>query len=124
MPELAGDAAVGLTFAAAFSCKDERPIAQEFVAMVQEKYDVRCPDHDFAQAYDTAQIVKQALAKADLKLTDNSLEADREADSRRAASHPYEGLAVGADRFLRRADAAVPRRQPDRHPGPVHQGRQ
>ncbi|MGH6904588.1 MAG: ABC transporter substrate-binding protein, partial [Geminicoccaceae bacterium] len=35
VPELAGDAAVGLTFAAAFSCKDERPIAQEFVAMVQ-----------------------------------------------------------------------------------------
>ena len=31
VPELAGDAAVGLTFAAAFNCKDERPVAKEFV---------------------------------------------------------------------------------------------
>lgn len=95
VPELAGDAAVGLTFAAAFSCTDERPIAQEFVAMVQEKYGVECPDHDFAQAYDTAQIVKQALAKADLKLTEDSLEADRVAIRDALATTHYEGLGSG-----------------------------
>jgi branched-chain amino acid transport system substrate-binding protein len=99
VPELAGDAAVGLTFAAAFSCKDERPIAQEFVAMVQETYDVRCPDHDFAQAYDTAQIVKEALAKADLKLTDDSLAADREAIRDALATTHYEGLGSGPIEF-------------------------
>lgn len=99
VPELAGDAAVGLTFAAAFSCKDERPIAQEFVAMIQEKYDVRCPDHDFAQAYDTAQIVKEALAKADLKLTDDSLAEDREAIRDALATTHYEGLGSGPIEF-------------------------
>ena len=43
VPELAGDTAVGLTFAAAFSCKDERPVAQEFVKMVQTKYRSAAP---------------------------------------------------------------------------------
>jgi ABC-type branched-subunit amino acid transport system substrate-binding protein len=99
VPELAGDAAVGLTFAAAFSCKDERPIAQEFVKMVQDTYDVRCPDHDFAQAYDTAQIVKEALAKADLKLTDESLAADREAIRDALVTTHYEGLGSGPIEF-------------------------
>jgi branched-chain amino acid transport system substrate-binding protein len=99
VPELAGDAAVGLTFAAAFNCKDERPIAQEFVKMVQDKYDVRCPDHDFAQAYDTAQIIKQALAKADLKLTDDALAADREAIRDALATTHYEGLGSGPIEF-------------------------
>ena len=79
VPELAGDTAVGLTFAAAFSCKDERPVAQEFVKMVQTKYQVRCPDHDFSQAYETAQIIKLALKNAKLDLTDASLKADRAA---------------------------------------------
>ena len=100
VPELAGDAAKGLTFAAAFSCTDERPIVQEFVEMVRETYDVRCPDHDFSQAYDTAQIVKQALAKADLKLTDESLAEDRAAIRDALASiDNYEGLASGPIRF-------------------------
>src|SRR5690606_7160767 len=79
VPELAGEAAKGLTFAAAFSCKDDRPVAQKFVEMVQEKYNVRCPDHDFSQAYDTAQIVKLALSRANLKLTEESLAEDRRA---------------------------------------------
>jgi ABC-type branched-subunit amino acid transport system substrate-binding protein len=77
VPELAGDAAKGLTFAAAFSCKDERPVAKAFVKLVQDKYKVRCPDHDFSQAYDTVQIIKQALRSAKLTLTDASLKADR-----------------------------------------------
>jgi branched-chain amino acid transport system substrate-binding protein len=100
VPELAGDAAKGLTFAAAFSCKDERPVAQEFVKMVQEKYKVRCPDHDFSQAYETAQIVKLALSRAKLTLTDASLAEDRKAIRDALASiRDYSGLASGPINF-------------------------
>ncbi len=100
VPELAGEAAKGLTFAAAFSCKDERPIAQEFVKMVQEKYKVRCPDHDFSQAYETAQLVKLALSKANLKLTEESLAEDRRAIRDALASiKDYHGLASGPINF-------------------------
>jgi len=35
-----------LIFSAAFVCTDPRPEAQAFVKLVQEKYQVRCPDHD------------------------------------------------------------------------------
>lgn len=93
---LAGDAAVGLAFAAAFSCADDRPIAQKFVKMVQDKYKVPCPDHDFSQAWDLAQIVKQVLNRVDLGLTDASL-----ADDRRKIRDgivdlpPYNGLGSG-----------------------------
>jgi branched-chain amino acid transport system substrate-binding protein len=79
VPETAGDAVIGLIFSAAFVCTDPRPEAQAFVKMVQEKYATRCPDHDWAQAYETAQIVKVALAKANLKLTDAALAEDRRA---------------------------------------------
>jgi branched-chain amino acid transport system substrate-binding protein len=79
VPETAGDAVIGLIFSAAFVCSDPRPEAQAFVKMVQEKYATRCPDHDWAQAYETAQIVKAALAKAKLQLTDASLADDRKA---------------------------------------------
>ena len=100
VPELAGEAAKGLTFAAAFSCKDERPVAQKFVKMVQEKYKVRCPDHDFSQAYDTAQIVKLALSRANLKLTEDSLAEDRRAIRDALASiKDYQGLASGPVNF-------------------------
>jgi branched-chain amino acid transport system substrate-binding protein len=100
VPELAGDAAVGLTFAAAFSCKDERPVAQEFVKLVQTKYNVRCPDHDFSQAYETAQLIKQALKNAKLELTDASLKADRAAIRDALASiKNYSGLASGPINF-------------------------
>jgi branched-chain amino acid transport system substrate-binding protein len=104
VPELAGDAVVGLTFAAAFSCKDERPVARQFVKMVQDKYGVRCPDHDFSQAYETAQLIKIALQKAKLELTEASLKADRAAirDSL-AAIKDYNGLASGPINFC--ADA-------------------
>lgn len=96
VPPLAGDAAVGLTFAAAFSCADDRPIAKKFVKMVQDTYDVPCPDHDFSQAWDTAQIVIQTLARIDLKLTDDSLAADRKAIRDGFIDlPPYEGLASG-----------------------------
>jgi branched-chain amino acid transport system substrate-binding protein len=104
VPELAGDAAVGLTFAAAFSCKDERPVAQEFVKLVQTKYGVRCPDHDFSQAYETAQIIKLALKNAKLELTDASLKADRTAIRDALANiKNFTGLASGPINFC--ADA-------------------
>ncbi|MGH6816015.1 MAG: ABC transporter substrate-binding protein [Hyphomicrobiaceae bacterium] len=100
VPELAGDAVKGLAFAAAFSCKDERPVAQTFVKMVQEKYKVRCPDHDFSQAYETAQIVKLALGRAKLTLTDASLKADRAAIRDALATvKDYSGLASGPINF-------------------------
>ncbi len=104
VPELAGDAAKGLTFAAAFSCKDERPVAQAFVKMVNEKYKVRCPDHDFSQAYDTAQIIKLALSKSKLGLTDATLKDDRKAiRDALAGIKDFQGLASGPINFC--ADA-------------------
>ena len=100
VPELAGDAAVGLTFAAAFNCKDERPEAQAFVKMVQDKYKTRCPDHDFSQAYETAQIVKLALKNAKLGLTDATLKADRTAIRDALANiKDFKGLASGPINF-------------------------
>jgi len=100
VPELAGDAAVGLTFAAAFNCKDERPEAQAFVKLVQEKYKTRCPDHDFSQAYETAQIVKLALKNAKLGLTDATLKDDRKAIRDALASiKDFKGLASGPINF-------------------------
>src|SRR5262245_29097300 len=100
VPELAGDAVVGLIFAAAFSCKDERPVAQHCVKMVQQTYKVRCPDHDFSQAYETAQLVKLALQTAKLELTDASLKADRTAIRDALASiQNYTGLASGPINF-------------------------
>jgi branched-chain amino acid transport system substrate-binding protein len=93
---LAGQAAEGLVTAAAFSCFDDRPIAQEFVAMVRERYDVRCPDHDFSQAWDTAQITVKALEMADLTLTDETLAEDRlKIRDALINMEPYEGLASG-----------------------------
>jgi branched-chain amino acid transport system substrate-binding protein len=98
-PKLAGDAAVGTTFTQAFNCSDERPIAKQFVAMVNQKYKFACPDHDFSQAWDAAQIVKMALAKASLKLTDASLAEDRRAIRDALATIKYEGLAAGPIEF-------------------------
>jgi branched-chain amino acid transport system substrate-binding protein len=95
-PPLAGDAAVGLVTAAAFSCFDDRPIAQKFVKMVRERYGVRCPDHDFSQAWDTAQIAVKALKMAKLTLTDAALAEDRrKIRDALIDMPPYEGLASG-----------------------------
>lgn len=99
-PKLAGDAAVGTTFTQAFNCSDDRPIAKQFVAMVNQKYKFPCPDHDFSQAWDAAQIAKMALAKANLKLTDASLADDRRAIRDALATIKYEGgLASGPIEF-------------------------
>ena len=102
VPETAGDAVIGLIFSAAFVCTDPRPEAQAFVKLVQEKYQVRCPDHDWAQAYSTAQIVKEALKRAGpkLKLTDASLAEDRTV-IRDAFSgiHDFQGVVPGKISF-------------------------
>ena len=63
--------------------------------------------------------------ECEAELTDASLKADRAGDPRRARQ--YQELhrpRLGPDQLLRRPDAAMPRRQQDRHPGRVHQGRQ
>jgi len=100
VPELLGDYAKRLTFAAAFVCTDERPVAQGFVKMVQTKYGVRCPDHDFSQSYETAQLVKLALSRAKLTLTDASLKDDRTAiRDALAGIKDYNGLASGPISF-------------------------
>jgi branched-chain amino acid transport system substrate-binding protein len=100
VPELAGDAVIGLTFAAAFNCNDERQVAKDFVRMVQDKYKVRCPDHDFSQAYETAQLVKMALRNAKLGLSDATLKADRAAiRDALAGIRNYNGLASGPINF-------------------------
>lgn len=100
VPELTGDAAKGLTFAAAFVCTDDRQVAKDFVKLVQTKYGVRCPDHDFSQAYDTAQIIKLALSRAKLTLTDASLKADRLAiRDALAGIRDFQGLASGPISF-------------------------
>jgi branched-chain amino acid transport system substrate-binding protein len=100
VPELAGDAVKGLVFGAAFNCNDDRPVAQEFVKIAREKYNFRCPDHDVSQAYETAQIVKLALSRAKLDLTDASLKADRTAiRDALAGIKDYKGLASGPINF-------------------------
>jgi len=100
VPELGGDAVKGLIFGAAFNCNDPRPEAQAFVKLTQTRYGVRCPDHDFSQAYDTVQITKQVLAAAKLTLTADSLKADRVAiRDALAGLHDFHGLASGPISF-------------------------
>ena len=100
VPAMAGDAIKGVFYTAAYSDSDERPIAQEFNAMVREKYGIAKVDHDFSQAWDLVQIVKQALGTADLTLTDDSLAADRTAIRDAIAGvKNYEGLASGPISF-------------------------
>ena len=100
VPELAGDAVKGLVFGAAFNCTDDRPVAQAFVKLTREKYGIRCPDHDVSQAYESAQLLKLALSRAKLGLTDATLKADRVAIRDALASiKDYQGLAAGPINF-------------------------
>ena len=100
VPELAGDSAKGLAFATAFNCGDERPIAQAFVKMTTEKFNKRCPDHDWSQAWESAQIAIIALKNAKLGLTDATLKADRVAIRDALANiKDYKGLAAGPISF-------------------------
>ncbi len=100
VPAMAGDAINGVFYTAAYSDSDDRPIAQEFNAMVRERYGIQKVDHDFSQAWDLVRIVEQALGSADLELTDDSLAADRTAIRDAIAGiDNYEGLASGPISF-------------------------
>lgn len=99
-PQLAGDNADGVIFSAAFSPFDQRPIVRRFVAMTKVRYGVSLPDHDFSQAWDLVQILKEALRRAHLKVTADSLAADRTAIRDALENiHNYEGLAAGPISF-------------------------
>ncbi len=100
VPAMAGDAIKGVFYTAAYSDSDDRPIAQEFNAMVRERYGIQKVDHDFSQAWDLVRIVEQALGSAELELTDDSLAADRAAIRDAIAGiENYEGLASGPISF-------------------------
>ena len=100
VPGMAGDAIKGVFYTAAYSDSDDRPIAQEFNAMVKERYGIDKVDHDFSQAWDLIRIVEIALNNADLTLTDDSLAADRTAIRDAIAGvQNYEGLASGPISF-------------------------
>ena len=99
-PLMAGDSVIGVFYSAAYSDADTRPIAQLFNRMVLDKYGIAAPDHNFAQAWDLVRIVEIALGRADLKLTDDSLAADRTAIRDALASvKNYQGLASGPISF-------------------------
>ena len=100
VPTIAGDAAKGVFFAAAYAAADTRPIARLFNEMVKKRYGVHAPDHDFSQAYDLVRIVEIALNNTNLKLDNGSLAADRTAIRDSIASvKNYEGLASGPISF-------------------------
>ena len=101
VPLLAGDAAVGVFYSAAFSHSDTRPIAVDFTKRVQRKYGTS-PDHDFSQAWDLVRILEIALKKADIKNQPDTLAADRAALRDALASiRNYKGLAAGPINFCR-----------------------
>ena len=102
VPKIAGDAVIGVFYAAAYAAADTRPIAQLFNRMVKEKYDIHAPDHDFSQAWDLVRIVEIALGRADLKLDDASLAADRTAIRDAIATvKDYNGLGSGPISFCK-----------------------
>ncbi len=99
-PILAGDNVNGLIFSFGFTSFDDRPVAKKFVETTTTRYGVALPDADFAGAWGFAQIVKTALTNANLKLTPESLAADREAIRDALANiENYEGLAAGPVNF-------------------------
>jgi branched-chain amino acid transport system substrate-binding protein len=104
VPKIAGDAAKGVFYAAAYAAADRRPIAQLFNRMVKEKYGIHAPDHDFSQAWDLVRIVEIALGRAQLKLDDASLASDRVAIRDAIASvKDYNGLGSGPISFCKEA---------------------
>ncbi len=98
IPINAGDAAIGVSFAAAFADSDTRPAAQAFVTKIKSTYNM-APDHDFSQMQDLADILKTALERAQKKFTGN-LAADRNAiRDALAATTNFSGLAAGSISF-------------------------
>ena len=100
VPKIAGDAAKGVFFTAAYAAADNRPIAKLFNEMTRQRYGIHAPDHDFSQAYDLVRIMEIALNNADLDLSDGALAADRTAIRDAIANvEGYEGLASGPISF-------------------------
>ena len=100
VPKIAGDAAKGVFFTAAYAAADNRPIAKLFNEMTRKRYGIHAPDHDFSQAYDLVRIMEIALNNADLKLEQWSLKNDRTAIRDAIANvEGYEGLASGPISF-------------------------
>ena len=100
VPKIAGDAAKGVFFTAAYAAADNRPIAKLFNEMTRQRYGIHAPDHDFSQAYDLVRIMEIALNNADLALSDGALAADRTAIRDAIANvEGYEGLASGPISF-------------------------
>ena len=100
VPKIAGDAAKGVFFTAAYAAADNRPIAKLFNEMTRQRYGIHAPDHDFSQAYDLVRIMEIALKNADLDLSDGALAADRTAIRDAIANvEGYEGLASGPISF-------------------------
>lgn len=100
VPKIAGDAAKGVFFTAAYAAADNRPIAKLFNEMTRQRYGIHAPDHDFSQAYDLVRIMEIALSNADLDLSDGALAADRTAIRDAIANvEGYEGLASGPISF-------------------------
>ena len=73
VPKIAGDAAKGVFFTAAYAAADNRPIAKLFNEMTREVMAFMRHDHDFSQAYDLVRIMEIALNNADLQLEQWSL---------------------------------------------------
>ncbi len=87
VPKIAGDAAKGVFFTAAYAAADNRPIAKLFNEMTRQRYGIHAPDHI-------------ALNNADLDLSDGALAADRTAIRDAIANvEGYEGLASGPISF-------------------------
>ena len=100
VPKIAGDAAKGVFFTAAYAAADNRPIAKLFNEMTRQRYGIHAPDHDFSQAYDLVRIMEIALNNADLDLSDGALAADRTAIRDAIANvEGYEGLVSGPISF-------------------------
>ena len=100
VPKIAGDAAKGVFFTAAYAAADNRPIAKLFNEMTRQRYGIHAPDHDFSQAYDLVRIMEIALNNADLDLSEGALAADRTAIRDAIANvEGYEGLASGPISF-------------------------
>lgn len=100
VPNIAGDAAKGVFFAAAYAAADTRPVARLFNEMVKKRYGINSPDHDFSQAYDLVRIAEIALSNSNLKLDDASLAADRTSIRDAIANvKDYQGLGSGPISF-------------------------
>ena len=99
-PALAGDLAVGVVHVCPTSAFEQRTEVQDFVKMTTERYKVARPDSDFMLTYDLADILKTALERAKLSLTEASLASDREAIRDALASiRNFKGVAGGEINF-------------------------